>query len=89
MKKIIMASQMWEEHFKMQSFVLSTFHWKDCSPLKMRAVCKNAVKKIQVSPKVLKHTTLDMGSSPSEVSLEKVVVQSPFSRRHQSTSIIL
>lgn len=56
-----MASQTWEEHFKIQSFVLSTFHWKDRPPLKMKAVCKNAVKKIPVSLKVLKHTTFGCG----------------------------
>lgn len=56
-----MASQIREKHFKIQSFVLSTFHWKNCTPLKMKPVCKNAVKKIQVSLKVLKHKTFECG----------------------------
>lgn len=75
---------------KIQNFMLTTFYWKDCIPLKMKAE-----KKIQVTLKVLKHTTLDVESSPSKVSLENqfeaisLVVQRPFSSRHQSTSIIL
>lgn len=48
-----MASQIQKKHFKIQSFVLSTFQCKDCTPLEMKAVCKDPVKK---TLKVLKHT---------------------------------
>lgn len=85
-----MAPQMRQKYFKIQNFVLTTFYWKDCTPLEMKAE-----KKIQVTLKVLKHTTFGWESSPSKVSLENqfeaisLVVQRPFSSRHQSTSIIL